>query len=118
MSWNKNHGDRRERLPADWEEIRQHILERDGRRCRNCGKPGTDVDHIKPGDDHSEGNLQTLCSRCHAYKTSQQALGARGFGPGRRRAPEAHPGGKSVGSRDWSTAPKGGPHPGERGPHS
>jgi 5-methylcytosine-specific restriction protein A len=42
-------------------------------RCRGCGAVATEVDHIARladgGSDHPR-NLQSLCRRCHADKTS------------------------------------------------
>ncbi|MEU6633805.1 HNH endonuclease signature motif containing protein [Streptomyces parvus] len=63
----------------------------DGSRCN---APGTDVDHIRPGNDHSMTNLQLLCSWCHRQKTQAEATAARvaqrpyrpaPTGPGTRR---------------------------------
>ena len=56
-----------------WRRIRLVILHEQP-FCRLCGKPATDVDHIKPhrGDTelfHDEKNLQTLCKSCHSLKT-------------------------------------------------
>ncbi|WP_323371806.1 HNH endonuclease, partial [Streptomyces katsurahamanus] len=41
-----------------------------------CGHPGTDVDHIRPGNDHSMGNLQLLCGWCHKRKTQAESRAA------------------------------------------
>jgi len=68
---------RRAELPKDWGRRRRRVLRRDGYRCRRCGKPATDVDHVVPGDDHSDGNLQALCSDCHDAKTLEEAAAAR-----------------------------------------
>lgn len=51
-----------------WEKLRQQALERDGRRCRRCGKRPRklDVHHIVPwGVAQSHDKLVTLCSSCH-----------------------------------------------------
>jgi 5-methylcytosine-specific restriction endonuclease McrA len=49
-------------------ELRERVIERDGRRCRLCGKPGPvlQVHHID-GDrrNSAESNLLTLCAACH-----------------------------------------------------
>jgi 5-methylcytosine-specific restriction endonuclease McrA len=49
-----------------WGRARRFVLDRDRHRCRICGRPATDVDHIWPrrlgGSDHP-GNLQALCRR-------------------------------------------------------
>ncbi|WP_339759842.1 HNH endonuclease signature motif containing protein [uncultured Sulfitobacter sp.] len=58
-----------------WNVLRMYILERDGFRCKECGKGGRlEVDHIKPVRSHptlaySPGNLQALCPSCHTKKT-------------------------------------------------
>lgn len=50
------------------------MFERDGHRCRNCGKAGRlECDHIVPlakgGAPLDPANLQTLCRSCHIEKT-------------------------------------------------
>jgi 5-methylcytosine-specific restriction endonuclease McrA len=53
---------------------RQAIFERDGGRCRSCGAPATEVDHIGApvgGDINHPDNLQALCSKCHRKKTME-----------------------------------------------
>ena len=37
-----------------------------------------EVDHVKPGDDHSDGNLQGICDPCHASKSGREGNAARG----------------------------------------
>jgi len=70
--------DRRSRLPDNWESLRRDVLERDGGRCRwieggrRCNAPATDVDHIRPGDDHSPSNLRSLCGPHHQVKSSRE----------------------------------------------
>jgi 5-methylcytosine-specific restriction endonuclease McrA len=62
-----------------WRAVRGKVVERDGRRCRICGKdlasvPAwlTEVHHIVPrcegGGDHPS-NLVTLCVMCHKRAT-------------------------------------------------
>ncbi|MEU7039855.1 HNH endonuclease signature motif containing protein [Streptomyces varsoviensis] len=70
---------RRSRLPRDWSAICRRIKRRDGFRCttvfysgERCTQRGTDVDHIIPGDDHSDGNLRLLCRWCHARKSAHE----------------------------------------------
>ena len=58
-----------------WERVRMAVFERDGFRCRNCGRGGQlECDHIRSvqagGDPWNPGNLQTLCRSCHAEKTT------------------------------------------------
>jgi 5-methylcytosine-specific restriction enzyme A len=56
----------------------------------------TDVDHIRPGDDHSESNLRSLCGFHHQKKSSHE--GGAAMAAKRRdiekkfRRQEAHPG--------------------------
>ncbi|MFI8452157.1 HNH endonuclease [Streptomyces erythrochromogenes] len=74
----------REGLPSNWKTIRERVIRRDKGLCQGvlsegglCGHPGTDVDHIRPGNDHSMGNLQLLCTWCHKRKTQAEAAAAR-----------------------------------------
>lgn len=78
-----------ERLPpamraSAWRMIRSGVIERDGGRCRLCGKdlstvPSwlTEVHHIRPraegGSDHPS-NLITLCVMCHKRITVEALL--------------------------------------------
>lgn len=57
-----------------WEAARLVVLDRDGWRCRSCGKAGKlCVDHIEPlergGDPFDPMNLQALCGECHRLKS-------------------------------------------------
>ncbi|MDE0456255.1 MAG: HNH endonuclease [Chromatiales bacterium] len=57
-----------------WELVRLRVMERDGWRCRRCGKAGRlEVDHVLPvsagGAPFDPANLQTLCRGCHTDKT-------------------------------------------------
>ncbi|OKI19325.1 HNH endonuclease [Streptomyces sp. CB03911] len=77
MAWTNS--DRRSRLPGNWPVTRRRILRRDGQRCtalfsdgRRCEQPATDVDHIIPGDDHSDANLRALCGWCHKTKSASE----------------------------------------------
>ncbi|MEU1037711.1 HNH endonuclease [Streptomyces sp. NPDC005907] len=77
MAWTGS--TRRARLPKDWPRTRRRILRRDGHACqtrfsdgRLCGLPATQVDHIEPGDNHSDANLQALCTWCHNHKSAQE----------------------------------------------
>ena len=78
--------------------IRRQVLRDDNWVCQiqmadRCLGNASEVDHIDRGDDHSRGNLQAACWRCHAKKSSMEGLEAR-----RRkrelskRPPERHPG--------------------------
>ena len=69
-----------ERYPADWDERRQQVYERDNYTCQSCGATGGSdglhelhADHITPlsqGGSHDLANLQTLCRGCHDRKTT------------------------------------------------
>jgi 5-methylcytosine-specific restriction endonuclease McrA len=52
-------------------ELRQSVIARDQGRCRVCGVPGDQVDHIS-GSTNTPENLQVLCRRCHNVKTVQR----------------------------------------------
>lgn len=64
------------RLPlALWREMRLRIWERDGRACVRCKERvrlrAMHVDHIIPlyrGGTNADGNLRTLCRRCHVLR--------------------------------------------------
>lgn len=77
MAWQGS--TRRARLPKNWPVIRRRVLRRDRGVCqarfsdgRLCGAEAADVDHIRPGDDHSMDNLRALCGWCHARKSAQE----------------------------------------------
>lgn len=81
------------RLSA-WRMIRRGVIERDGRRCRLCGKDLSDVPtwltevhHVQAksdgGSDHPS-NLMTLCVMCHKRITADAFLTDEG---GRRPNP-------------------------------
>lgn len=68
-------------MPPGWYKIRLRILERDGYQCTHirqdstggrCPEKATDVDHIIPGDDHSDDNLRSLCGYHHRIKSSSE----------------------------------------------
>lgn len=68
---------RRSELPSNWESIRRRILDRDP-ACKVCDNAlSTEVDHIHDPHDHSDENLQGICSRCHTDKTQREAALAR-----------------------------------------
>ena len=69
-SWATRHKIDRKR----WALIRRLVLERDGWRCRSCGKAGRlEIDHVLPvsegGERYDLRNLQALCRPCHFDKT-------------------------------------------------
>ena len=61
---------------ARWRKVRRAAIERDGYRCRHCGKAAGrfEVDHIIPLSDSGAPfdmeNTQTLCRPCHFDKTT------------------------------------------------
>ncbi|GAA0945991.1 hypothetical protein GCM10009550_20190 [Actinocorallia libanotica] len=76
--------DRRSRLPDNWSQLRRRVLKRDGHRCTardaygvRCDEAATDVDHVRPGDDHREANLTSLCEWHHRAKSSREGGAAR-----------------------------------------
>ncbi|MFD5573700.1 HNH endonuclease [Streptomyces cadmiisoli] len=82
MAWQGS--TRKARLPRNWPQIRRRILRRDKGLCQTrfsegqlCGRDATDVDHIVPGDDHSDANLQALCDWCHAARAAVRAAQQR-----------------------------------------
>lgn len=79
---------RRAELPADWPQIRQAVLARDGYRCREmliderCPLRANEADHLGDPMDHSLGNLVAKCGRHHRQKTGREGGQAkRGGGP-------------------------------------
>ena len=60
-----------------WQRLRREIKDRDGWRCKTCGKSGAlEVDHVKPraagGAFWDPRNLQVLCRGCHIAKTRRE----------------------------------------------
>ncbi len=69
-----------EMAPHAWRKIREKVYERDGMRCRVCGRPLEgmpswffEVHHVVPrregGSDHPR-NLVTICYLCHKKATA------------------------------------------------
>lgn len=96
-----NDSDRRSRLPSNWlSELVPAVKKRDGGRCTwmlrsgaRCPRPGTDVDHRRPGDDHSMFNLQLLCAHHHGKKTALEGRAGKAAKKAARIRPtEKHPG--------------------------
>lgn len=61
--------------------VRAAVIARDQGRCRRCGQPGSDVDHIAGGNNDPQ-NLQYLCRKCHDEKTRSRFT---------KISPETHP---------------------------
>jgi hypothetical protein len=55
--------------------VRELVWQRDDGRCRSCGAPGEEIDHVE-GDSAGMGNLQLLCRTCHHAKTASRMLPA------------------------------------------
>lgn len=96
MGWESS--DRKAELPSDWTTRRVRVLRRDGYRCQAvdsvgvmCGAHANQVDHIKPGPDHSLENLQALCRWHHARKSAGEGVAARRPRARQSRDPEVHP---------------------------
>jgi 5-methylcytosine-specific restriction protein A len=57
-----------------WRTVRAQVLA-DEPKCRWCGRPAAEVDHIVPlsrgGSRWDRANLQPLCSHCHDVKSEQ-----------------------------------------------
>lgn len=96
--------DRRDRLPANWRELKAAAKRRDPRQvCHWCGNPGgTTLDHIRRGDDHSPDNLAWIHDRqdvqagrtvrnCHGEKTAAEGNAARKAMRERHRPVKLHP---------------------------
>ncbi|KTS65028.1 hypothetical protein NS206_05840 [Microbacterium testaceum] len=56
-------------------KTRAEVKQRDGGRCRQCGKPGAEIDHID-GSSADLENLQLLCGDCHRAKTAKNMVPA------------------------------------------
>jgi 5-methylcytosine-specific restriction endonuclease McrA len=56
--------------PELYEQLREHVLRRDGWRCQGCGtRSNLEVHHQEfrsQGGEDSEQNLITLCVACHS----------------------------------------------------
>ncbi len=48
--------------------VRNAVIARDNGLCKQCGKPGNQIDHIS-GSSRNLDNLQLLCRSCHDLKT-------------------------------------------------
>ena len=94
MSWNNSN--RRDRLPPWWNTFTTQYLLKHPKcaiKYTGCLGDATDVDHIIPGDDHSEGNLQPACSYCHDRKSSKEGNAVQSKMRSQRSRPRRrHPG--------------------------
>ena len=62
-----------------WARTRRAVFDRDGYRCKLCGKFGRlECDHVLPLDRHPDqdvyalAGLQALCRSCHIAKTRKE----------------------------------------------
>lgn len=79
--WGRTSG-RSKPLPPkrEWNPLREEVLKRAGYQCQaiqedtgtRCKARATQVDHMGAADDHRIENLQALCTRHHARKTSRE----------------------------------------------
>lgn len=79
--WGRTSG-RSKPLPPkrEWNPLREEVLKRAGYQCQaiqedtgeRCKARATQVDHMGAADDHRIENLQALCARHHARKTSRE----------------------------------------------
>lgn len=91
---------RKAELPSDWQRIRLRVLRKarylckhtDDRGVIDCTSPANQVDHIVPGNDHSEANLRALCEAHHKAKSSREGVEAREKRGYNARRPSRHPG--------------------------
>lgn len=93
MSWEGS--DRSTRLPRDWPARCARVMALHRAVCHVCGMPGADqVDHVRPGDDHSLSNLAPIHEDpCHRAKSAHEGVAARASLRGMRTRPtEQHPG--------------------------
>lgn len=79
--WKSN---RRQELPANWDQIRREVLRRCKYQCEHVSKSGvrctqvaTDVDHAFHRDEHRPEFLQGLCAEHHKRKTAGESWAAR-----------------------------------------
>lgn len=88
---------RRSQLPPNWAHTRTRILQRDNHQCtwttdgQRCPNPATDIDHIQPGNNHTDTNLRALCRTHHNHKSSIEGNTQR-WKHRTTRTPEQHPG--------------------------
>ena len=100
MPWTTSN--RRQRLPTNWNKLRNKVLAKANYKCAGldpdttpppssreavegchrwhhpaCDMRATDVDHIDAGDNHEISNLQALSHACHTAKTAHENAAAK-----------------------------------------
>ncbi|OZD30823.1 hypothetical protein CH252_40640 [Rhodococcus sp. 06-1477-1B] len=70
---------------AEWEAVRQFVLERDQWTCRYCGLPAKTVDHIIPiseGGASEPYNCVASCLPCNSRKGARPITRISGWADG------------------------------------
>lgn len=82
MPWETSN--RKAELPADWDQRRQRVGDRDRWKCQwprssrgICGSPANQCDHRDDPHDHREESLWMLCEWHHKGKTQQESAESR-----------------------------------------
>lgn len=66
---------------TDYRRLRQRIVKRDDGRCRYCGEPGTELDHVRARNRNgrdSTDNLVLSCTECNRCKGAEKGFAMRG----------------------------------------
>lgn len=90
-TWNTTHPDGRW-VGNDGREISTEEMPRAADYPERCTAPARDVDHIDGDDDHTPGNLRSLCGTHHDKRTAKQARAASPAFPRKTRPAPRHPG--------------------------
>ncbi len=73
-AWQRTNPSSKHRYGAAWQETRARVLRQEP-NCQICGKPATEVDHVRAhadGGTDERSNLRALCHPCHKKHTSEQ----------------------------------------------
>lgn len=67
----------RKNYPANWEEIREEVIEENNHECIGCQRTSTplEIHHVIPvsqGGSHAKSNLEPVCPDCHAAAHGEQ----------------------------------------------
>lgn len=89
VAWQKSEDspDRSFLRSAEWKRQRRRVLYRDGYKCQyrisdECLDDASDVDHVIPTwytgvDEVPDDELRSICSKCHAVKSSYEGVAAK-----------------------------------------